>query len=105
VAGVNPLAPTFDTVGILVGSADVLSRVAWVLLAYEHTPREEPATIHLLSEALSIVDSDVRQVFDASVQHLRNLFGGRLRVTSLEEIDSESGGVGLQKWYDTYCVL
>src|SRR5919197_4660611 len=33
VAGVNPIAPTFDTVGILAQSADVLARVATVLLA------------------------------------------------------------------------
>ena len=33
VAGVNPLAPSFDTVGILAQNADVLAKVALVLLA------------------------------------------------------------------------
>src|SRR5881409_2776312 len=32
-AGVNPLAPSFDTIGILAGSADVLIRAVGVLLA------------------------------------------------------------------------
>ncbi len=105
VAGVNPFAPTFDTVGILAGSADVLARAASVLVAHENVPPEEPATIHLLREAFSIADSDVREVLDSSVQRLRNLFGRRLRVTSLREIDDEPEGVDLRAWYDTYAVL
>src|SRR6185437_5314020 len=35
VAGVNPLSPTFDTVGILAKDADVLSRATAVLLSTE----------------------------------------------------------------------
>ena len=61
VAGVNPLAPTFDTVGILAGSAEVLVRAASVLLACEDIRGEDAATIHLLEEAFSIADPDVRQ--------------------------------------------
>src|SRR5215211_651140 len=48
VAGVNPFAPTFDTVGILASSAEVLACVASELLACEEVSDEEPATIHLL---------------------------------------------------------
>src|SRR5919205_1184750 len=51
VAGVNPFAPTFDTVGILAGSAEVLARVASVLLACEDIQGEEPGTIHYFQEA------------------------------------------------------
>src|SRR5215211_926142 len=61
VAGVNPCAPTFDTVGILAGSAEVLARVGSVLLACEDAPGEEPSTIHLLKEAFYIADPAVRQ--------------------------------------------
>src|SRR5918912_4348087 len=35
VAGLNPVAPTFDTVGVLAKDADVLSRATSVLLAVE----------------------------------------------------------------------
>ncbi len=76
-----------------------------MLLAYEEMPREEPTTIHLLRETFSIADSGVRQVLDSPVQRLRNLFEGRLRETSLTEIDGESEGIDLRAWYDTYCVL
>ena len=108
VAGVNPLAPTFDTVGILASSAEVLARAASVLLACEDIPDEDASTIHLLEEAFSIADPDVRQALEEPVQRLRSLFGGRLRDTSVWEIYSESEaseGKGLQTWHDTYSEL
>src|ERR671914_973987 len=46
VAGVNPFAPTFDTVGILASSAELLARATSVLLACEDIPGEELGTIH-----------------------------------------------------------
>ncbi|MDQ4126423.1 MAG: amidase family protein [Actinomycetota bacterium] len=62
VAGVHPFAPTFDALGVLVGSAEVLARVASTLLTRDDAaPREEPATIHLLEEAFFLDDPDVRQ--------------------------------------------
>ena len=76
VAGVNPLAPTFDTVGILASSAEVLARAASVLLACEDIPDEDAGTIHLLEEAFSIADPEVRQALEDPVQRLRSLFGG-----------------------------
>ncbi len=109
VAGVNPLAPTFDTVGILASSAEVLARVATVLMACEDLLGEEPATIHLLQEAFSIADPDVRQALEDPVRSLRSLFGGRLRDSSVWEIGGESArvseGTGFQTWHDTYGVL
>jgi amidase len=109
VAGVNPFAPTFDTVGILASSAEVLARVASVLLACEDVSDEEPGTIHLLKEAFSIADPDVRQALEDPVRRLRTLFGGRLRDTSVREIDGESAraseGTDFRTWHDTYGVL
>jgi amidase len=108
VAGVNPLAPTFDTVGILAGSAEVLVRAASVLLACEDIRGEDAGTIHLLEEAFSIADPDVRQALEQPVQRLKCLLGGRLRHTSVWEIYSESEdseGTDLQTWHDTYGVL
>jgi amidase len=108
VAGVNPLAPTFDTVGILTGSAKVLARVASVLLVCEDISGEEPGTIHLLEEAFSIADTDVRQALEDPVRNVRSLFGGRLRDISVREFQDESEaseGTGLQGWHDTFSVL
>jgi amidase len=108
VAGVNPLAPIFDTVGILASSAEVLGRAASVLLACEDIPGEDAGTIHLLEEAFCIADPDVRQALEEPVQRLRSLFGERLRDTSVWEIYRESEaseGKGLKTWHDTYGVL
>jgi amidase len=109
VAGVNPFAPTFDTVGILASSAEVLTRVASVLLACEEMPGEEPGTIHYLQEAFSNADPDVRQALEDPVQRLRSHFGIHMRDSSVWEIGGEpargSEGTGFQTWHDTYSVL
>jgi amidase len=108
VAGVNPFAPTFDTVGILASSAEVLVCVGSVLLAYDEDARAEtPGTIHLLKEAFDIADPDVRKALEDPLRRLRDLFGGRLRDTSMREIDGESEASkgSLQTWYETYGVL
>jgi amidase len=108
VAGVNPFAPTFDTVGILASSAEVMAGVASVLSAREDMAGEEPGTIHILEEAFSIVDPDVRQALENPVRRLRSLFEGRLRDTSVREIHGESeasDGTSFQTWHDTYGVL
>src|SRR6478752_1674080 len=47
VAGVNPLAPSFDTVGVLAQNADVLAKVAFVLLSAAPVSPSKPGTIHL----------------------------------------------------------
>lgn len=108
VAGVNPFAPTFDTVGILASSPDVLARVALVLLACEDTSGEELGTIYLLKEAFSIADPDVRQSLEDPLRRMRSYFGGRLHDTSIREIDGgteASEGTDFQTWHDTYGVL
>src|SRR6478609_9918870 len=54
VAGVNPLAPSFDTVGIFAKSADVLAKVALVLLAGAPLSASKPAKIYLIREAFDV---------------------------------------------------
>lgn len=108
-AGVNPSAPTFDTVGILARSAEILARAASVLLAYDDNGMvEEPVTIHLVEEAFAVADTDVRQALEEPVRCLRSLFGGRLRGTSIREIACDAGapeGTEFGAWLDTYSVL
>src|SRR6267378_958937 len=72
-AGVNPLAPSFDTVGILARSADVLIRAVRVLLAATSVSANKPETIHVIQEAFALADPDVQQALLESVRCLRNL--------------------------------
>jgi len=107
-AGVNPLAPTFDTVGVLASSAEVLIRVASVLLAKSvrnsHVPQKPVKTIHLIKEAFEICDPEVRASIDKSIHTLRHQYGNKVKEISLRDIDGETEP-GLQKWYEIYRLL
>jgi amidase len=101
VAGVMPFAPTFDTVGVLAPSAEVLARVGAVLLACELPPAESPETVHLLRDAFDLADAEVQQALAEPVRRLREWLGGRLRETTLGEL----AGGDFPEWCETYCVI
>ena len=105
VAGVNPLSPTFDTVGVLASSAGTLAAAASVLLSEPVPQMEKPGSIHLLREAFALCDSEVREALHPCVERLRELFGARIRETSVREIDEEAGHTDLRNWYEIYRVL
>jgi amidase len=102
-AGVNPLAPSFDTVGVLAHSADVLIRAVRVLLAAPSVSANKPETIHVIQEAFALADPDVQQALLESVRCLRNLFSGRVRETSLRDLAAD--GKSFANWADTFCVI
>ncbi|MBI5569053.1 MAG: amidase [Desulfomonile tiedjei] len=105
VAGVNPLAPSFDTVGVLARSSAVLNKAASVLLACEVPRSIEVGTVHLLEEAFSSSDPEVDQALREPVELIERTFPGKLRETSLKELGEEASRRGLAGWYDTYCQL
>src|SRR5438477_12202611 len=78
-AGVNPLAPSFDTVGILAQSADVLVRVARVLLAAGSVSANKPEAIHVIQEAFALADADVQEALSEPLRRPREIFGGAVR--------------------------
>jgi amidase len=105
VAGVNPLAPAFDTVGILAQTADMLARVALVLLANTPVPATQPGTIHLIHEAFAVADTDVQQALLEPVRRLRDFFGDGVLESSLRDLAADEPGRSLATWSDTYCVI
>ncbi len=105
VAGVSPFAPTFDTVGILARSADVLQQAAAVLLPGGVPSGGERPTIYLLEDAFALADPEVRRVLQTPVEPLRALFDQRVRTISLKEIFGDGPGSQWETWLDTYCVL
>src|SRR5438874_12092609 len=86
VAGVTPLAPSFDTVSVLAQSADVLEKVGLVLLPGTPASPNKPTTIHLIREAFALADSDVQQALSKPLRRLREVFGGAVRESSLLEL-------------------
>jgi amidase len=105
VAGVNPLAPSFDSVGILAQSADVLEKVALVLLADAPTSPNKPTTIHLIREAFALADADVQEALSEPLRQLRRIFGGAVRESSLCEVVGNDVGHSFATWAEIFCVM
>jgi len=103
VAGVNPFAPTFDTVGILAGTCETLIRAASVLLSCEVPDTAETGTIHLVEEAFTLCDREVKMALAQPVEALKHIFRGTVEPTSITEVVGERADKPLQKWYETYC--
>jgi len=104
VAGVNPLAPSFDTVGVLARSADVLAEVGLVLLAAPVSARK-PATIYLIRDTFDLADADVQGALSEPRRQLRETFGRALRELSLQEVVPDDTGDSFAPWAETFCVI
>jgi amidase len=104
-AGVNPLALSFDTLGVLAGSAEVLARAAAVLLAVEVPESAEVGAVHILKEPLALVDAEVREALEKPLDGLARRLAGRLRETSLNAVVGEAPDAGLQTWYETFITI
>jgi amidase len=104
-AGVTPFAPGFDTVGLLAESADLLTRVGSVLLATPVPDEVEVGALHLLKEAWTIADQEIRAALRPAMQLLQSLLGDKIHQTSLREIDGQAADLGLTGWYETSSLL
>lgn len=105
VAGVNPLAPSFDTVGVVAQRAGVLARVGLILLACAPVSANKPTTVHLVEEAFALADADVQQALSEPVRWLRDLFGERVRRTFLCDLAADHAGGSFATWAETFCVI
>jgi amidase len=105
VAGVNPLAPSFDSVGSLANSADVLAKVALVLLSGTPVSANKPTTIHLIRDAFAIADADVQEALSEPLRRLREILGDVVRESSLQELLGDNAGHSFATWAETFCVI
>jgi amidase len=107
VAGVLPLAPTFDTVGFFAREIDVLDRVANVLLFDEDRVSigTSTPTIHLVHELFDTADAEARSALEVGVSRLRKVFGDRVRESSLADLCSDERAGDLATWLMIYRVL
>lgn len=105
VAGVMPLAPMFDTVGIFARDVDVLRRAAHVLLA-DDTPSASaastPTTIRLVTETFDTADSDVREAVRRASEFVERVFEQRIRRASLAELCGDASATDWNNWRDIY---
>jgi amidase len=103
VAGVMPFSPTFDTVGVLARTSEVLERAMGVLLGGDRIASgESPAVVHVVPEAFTLSDADVREALQSAVERLRAVFGERVRETSLGEFCGDLRAADLKRWVDSF---
>jgi amidase len=100
--GVMPFAPSFDTVGVLARSADILVRAMSVLLGCGFPAPAIPNTVYLVREMFQLADREVQEAVGEAVSRLRTRWGERLREISIREIDQEATATGMQSWYETF---
>jgi amidase len=105
VAGVMPLTPTYDTVGLLARNADILQRAADALLPGGTPASAGPHRILLVAEAFALADSNVRAALDPAMSILRRIFGSRLRASSLAELCRDANAADLATWCDCYLTV
>lgn len=105
IAGVNPLAPSFDTVGVLARSADVLAKVALILLAGAPASPSKPGKIHLVKDAFSLADAEVQAALSEPVLWMRDIFGEQPQEVSLRDLAADEAAGNFATWADTFCVI
>jgi len=106
VAGVVPLAPTFDTVGILARDFEVLRIVASVLegIRGQGFPKQI-GRILLPREIWDLVDDEVRAALEPIAQRSASELGTPTEKFSLSSIDAGEGGADMEGWRTTYCQI
>ena len=104
VAGVTPLAPSLDTVGVLAESADVLAKVGLVLLAAPMSV-SKPTNIHLIRDAFAVADTEVQGALSVPLRRLCEIFGSAVRESSLQELVPSDKGHSFATWADAFCVI
>jgi amidase len=106
VAGVMPFAPTFDTVGVLASTQDVLRRAARVLLGEDLAGKAEtPRNIFVVREAIAIADASVVASLRPPLDRLRQRFGSAVRDVPLSELCGEGDAGDLDNWLEVYRML
>lgn len=103
VAGVNPLAPSFDTVGVLASGPQTMIKAASVLLGCEPWERVEVGNVYLLREAFEACDADVREALATPVESIKRVFPRSAMDASMRDIDQDFSERGLPGWYEIYC--
>lgn len=103
VAGVMPLAPMFDTVGILARDAEVLRQSALVLLGQAGPQAADaPSAIRLITETLATADGDVRAALRPAVEFVGRVLGARIQPVSIGELCGDASAADWDNWRDIY---
>jgi amidase len=111
-AGVMPFAPSFDTIGLVASSVNVLIKAASSLLS---RPAYKPVcgTIYVIEEINDLLDSDVQAFFQKELYKLNERFLGKVKTISFSEIikmqtfdwDAWKGTFSVIQWAEIWSCL
>ncbi len=76
-AGVIPMAPSFDTVGVFANNGQVLSKVLQVLLASVNTNSTTNLTINFLDDIFANCDFPIQQIMAPVINEITKVYPGQ----------------------------
>lgn len=101
-AGVNPLAPSFDTVGVFARAPDILKWSAEALMGLPSLEAKfHPNCIYILDDAFTLCDPEVRKGLEKPLEELRGSFN--CKSVSLREILNQD--ISIESYFHTYCAI
>lgn len=103
-AGVMPFGPSFDTVGILARTFDILEKAASVLLCIDAPLEPDIENIYLVKEAFALSDQEVCQALEQTMAKMSLTFPGKVKELSLHMLVEEFGPLPLQNWLETFSI-
>ncbi len=103
VAGLMPFAPSLDTVGVFTQNAEVLRRIAEVLLGATgaNLGVEPPTRTYLLDDGFRLADAEVTQALAPTVDRLRQTSAIQVETIALEHI-LKRPVPDLIPWFENY---
>ncbi len=105
-AGVLPIAPSFDTIGVVASTAASLGPVAELLSSVIETPKlKGDVEIFALTDAWAMVDKSIEDAMKSALAKLEQSAARKVSELSLKRICSEDSGNDLHSWYQTYLQL
>lgn len=102
VAGVHPLAPTFDTVGAFATTAENLAKIGAVLLSTGVPTSPTVRRFLVVQEGFEIASEAVRQALAKPLSKIVNALQLKQEVLSIRRIDRQPRECGLADWLENY---
>lgn len=103
VAGVMPFAPTFDTVGIVASSFDVLKKAAKCLLSIQDFSNHSIEHLYPIRDAFQLANENASKATTSLLQQLSSSMA--LSFISLHDIDQDFSHQGLENWLRTFSTI
>lgn len=104
-AGVLPVAPSFDTVGVLASSAASVAQVAELFSSVQSQSKDRSFELYMLTDAWDKANQDLSATLKAALAKLEASVAFKAKQLSMRQICSVEGGHDLHNWYQTYLEL